>query len=267
MFDICFQSWVEVIANISCERAIVRLIGIVRHREPRIRTDFVCQPYHDFDGRAFAGHPGCICQAGAVRPVFLVGTVRLHPVHKSDLASVTNRRQQTRVKHRTSLMQFFVFFANQYNVADIVAGSARIGSTDTKIDRTTRLVPKFDPPGFSFDDMGIKLQVKLTFTFGGKNIVALVLCYASLLLVPVPNCGRKFGSLENAFYSSILVKCIFGQVPWSNVPPCLLENLKGRMNLVMLMKGFAVSQSRSSDTPNASVGLARPLNGASFACA
>lgn len=164
-------------------------------------------------------------------------------------------------------MQFFVFFANQYNVADIVAGSVRIGSTDTRIDRTTRLVPKFDPPGFSFDDMGIKLQVKLTFTFGGKNIVALVLCYASLLLVPVPNCGRKFGSLENAFYSSILVKCIFGQVPWSNVPPCLLENLKGRMNLVMLMKGFAVSQSRSSDTPNASVGLARPLNGASFACA
>lgn len=55
--------------------------------EPWIYANFIRELYHYFNWNAF-GAPCCIINFWSILPLRLIGTIGLHPIHKSDLPKI-----------------------------------------------------------------------------------------------------------------------------------------------------------------------------------
>ena len=99
------------------------------HVEPRVRPDQVRQPHHMLHRHA-APHIGEIIHLRAVIPCTLGRAIGEHPVHVPDRAQILDQRGEFGVIDHPGLCEGQVIFADNADIADVVAGAFWVGFAD-----------------------------------------------------------------------------------------------------------------------------------------
>ena len=138
IFEPGHQPRVQIVTHIGCKRPDIGIIGQMRDVEPWVSPGLIGQIDHDRHGNPAHIAAGCgllACILGAhLGPVGYVGIVGVHPVHKPQHSEILNFFKEVRVEHDTRVNQIGILGMIQLDIAQVIAGIARIGRGDGKPD-------------------------------------------------------------------------------------------------------------------------------------